>query len=114
MQGSWLSLRGHRGHIVIIPMKNDNETPAIAEFATFNELQEYQVTFLQKAGEYLASAISNASTTEKMKTLLQEASVREESMRQREEELRQNMEELQAIQEEMARKQTEHEKALFK
>jgi CHASE3 domain sensor protein len=90
--------------LVIIPMKHDEQTTVIAEFASFNDLEDYQIGFLQKTGEFLASAIVNVSTTQKMKTLLEEASLREEHMKQREEELRQSMEELQAIQEEMSRK----------
>ena len=91
--------------LVIIPMKYDDKTVAVMEFAGFEELQEYQIQFLEKTGEYLASAITSTRTTSKMKQLLEEAAMREQQMKQREEELSQNMEELQAIQEEMHRKQ---------
>jgi CHASE3 domain sensor protein len=93
--------------IAIVPMQYERQTLAVAEFATFKDLDEYKVTFLQKAGEFLASAIVATRTTAKMKLLLEEAAEREEQMRQREEELRQNMEELQATQEELMRKQKE-------
>jgi hypothetical protein len=92
-------------NIVIIPMTNNEQTIAVAEFASFNKLEPYQVQFLVRIGEYFASSISNTSTTKQMKSLLEEAGIREQQMKQREEELRQNMEELQAIQEEMERKQ---------
>lgn len=91
--------------IAIIPMKYEGTCVAISEFATFNELQNYQVVFLEKAGEFLASALINARNTLRMKQLLHEASERESIMQQREEELRQNMEELQATQEELVRNQ---------
>jgi hypothetical protein len=94
-------------YIVIIPMKYDDKTVAIMEYASFEELESYQVQFLEKTGEYLASALASSRTTSKMKQLLDEAAMREEQMKQREEELSQNMEELQAIQEEMQRKQNE-------
>jgi hypothetical protein len=94
-------------HIVIIPMRHNDQTIAVAEFASFNELEDYKVQFLLRTGEYLASSIANASTTQQMKIMLEEAGIREQQMKQREEELRQNMEELQAIQEEMERKQKE-------
>jgi CHASE3 domain sensor protein len=93
--------------IMIIPMKNDDKTVAIAEFATFNIPGQHQIQFLEKAGAYLASAIINTRTTLKMKTLLTEATEREEMLREREEELRQNMEELQATQEDIMRKRIE-------
>jgi len=94
-------------HIVIIPMRYNDQTIAVAEFASFTELEDYRVQFLLRTGEYLASSIANANTTQHMKTMLEEAGIREQQMKQREEELRQNMEELQAIQEEMERKQKE-------
>jgi hypothetical protein len=90
-------------------MKYNGETLAVVEIATFNDLEDYHIAFLQKAGEFLASAIVNTHTTAKMKSLLEEATIKEEQMRQREEELRQNMEELQATQEELVRKQRENE-----
>lgn len=93
--------------LVIIPMKYDNKTVAVVEYAGFEELQDFQIQFLEKTGEYLASAIASSRTTSRMKQLLDEAAMREEQMKQREEELSQNMEELQAIQEEMHRKQKE-------
>lgn len=97
------------GFIAIVPMQYDGQTLAVAEFATFDDLSDYRIAFLQKAGEFLASAIVSTRTTAKMKYLLEEATVREAQMKQREEELRQNMEELQATQEELLRKQKEVE-----
>lgn len=59
-----------------------------------------------------ASAILNSQTTYKMKHLLEQAHISEESNRQREEEMRQNMEELQATQEELVRKESEMQQRL--
>jgi CHASE3 domain sensor protein len=93
--------------MAIVPLKHDLQTVAIIEIATFKEIEPYQITFIQKAGEFLASAITNTRTTIKMKTLLDEASIKEVMMREREEELKQNMEELQATQEQLARNNQE-------
>jgi hypothetical protein len=90
--------------IVVVPMKYEGVVVAVAEFATFEHVEKHHILFLQKAGEYLASAMISTRTTVKMKTLLDQATIREEEMKQREEELRQNMEELQATQEELLRK----------
>ena len=95
------------GHIVIVPLKYDVQTVAIVELASFSEFEEHQTLFLQKAGEFLASAILNSQNTLKMKTLLENAKMNEEQMRATEEEMRQNMEELQATQEELVRKEKE-------
>jgi CHASE3 domain sensor protein/putative methionine-R-sulfoxide reductase with GAF domain len=99
-------------HLIIVPLKYDVHTVAVIEIASFSFFEPYQVTFLQKAGEFLASAILNSQTTYKMKHLLEQATVNEENMRQREEEMRQNMEELQATQEEMVRKDREMQQRL--
>ncbi len=77
--------------------------------ATFYEVHDYQVDFLQKSGTYFASAMVTTMTTAKMKRLLEESSLKEQEMIEHEEELRQNMEELKATQEELIRKQREFE-----
>ncbi len=100
------------GFLIIVPLKYDVHTVAIMELASFNTFEEHHVMFLQKAGEFLASAILNSQNTQKMKNLLENARITEEQMRQREEEMRQNMEELQATQEELVRKEKEMQKRL--
>lgn len=100
------------GFLVIVPLKYDIHTVALIELASFEEFQAHHIMFLQKAGEFLASAILNSQNTQKMQALLENARVNEEQMRQREEEMRQNMEELQATQEELVRKEKEMQKRL--
>src|SRR5690606_38015788 len=100
------------GFLIIVPLKYDIHTVAIMELASFSHFEEHHVMFLQKAGEFLASAILNSQNTQKMKNLLENARITEEQMRQREEEMRQNMEELQATQEELVRKEKEMQKRL--
>lgn len=97
-------------HLVIVPLKSDVHTVAMIEIASFTFFEDHQIGFLEKAGEFFASAILNSQTTYKMKHLLDQSRINEESMRQREEEMRQNMEELQATQEEMIRKEKEMQK----
>jgi putative methionine-R-sulfoxide reductase with GAF domain len=91
-------------YLVIVPFKYDSQVPALIEISSFQDIEEHQIQFLTKAGEYLASALVSSQTTVKMRALLEEADLKEQQMRQREEELRQNMEELQATQEELVRK----------
>lgn len=99
-------------HLVIVPVKNDVQTVGLIEMASFHFFEPHQITFLQKAGEFLAAAIISSQTTYKMKYLLEQAQINEENMRQREEELRQNMEELQATQEGLLRKEREMQQHL--
>lgn len=99
-------------HVVIVPLKYDTQTLAIVELASFSPYEPHHVSFIEKSGEFLASAVLTAQTTSKMKALLDQAKITEEQMRQREEEMRQNMEELQATQEELVRKEKEMQRQL--
>lgn len=95
------------GCLTIIPMKHNEKVECLLELAGFSRLEEYRIAFLEKAGEFVASAIYSAKNAEHTADLLQNAQESTEMMRAQEEEMRQNMEELQATQEEMARKEKE-------
>lgn len=95
------------GCVVIVPMKYNNQIEAIIEIASLEKFDDYRIAFLEKAGEFVASALQSARTTEKMQELLTTSQRQTEEMRATEEEMRQNFEELQATQEEMLRKQQE-------
>lgn len=93
--------------LLIVPMKYNERTEAIIELASLEKFEDYQVAFIEKAGEFVASALQSVRTTEKMQNLLDASQHQAEEMRSTEEEMRQNLEELQATQEEMVRKQKE-------
>ncbi|HEY9044793.1 MAG TPA: GAF domain-containing protein [Ohtaekwangia sp.] len=95
--------------IYLVPVKTRDEIVGVIEVASFNELREYEMQFIEKAAENIASAIVSSRTTQRIKALLEEAQQQAEEMRAQEEEMRQNMEELQATQEEMMRKTREYE-----
>jgi CHASE3 domain sensor protein len=89
--------------IVIVPMKHNDEVMAVVEIASFNVFESYQIAFLEKAGEFLASAISTAAQDERNKIMMEQLSTQTEQLRAQEEELRQNIEELETTQEVMRR-----------
>jgi hypothetical protein len=91
--------------LAIVPMMYNEEVQALVELASFTKFEEHQVQFLEKAGEYVASAIATTQNNEKNRILLEQMQQQAEEMRAQEEELRQNMEELEATQEEMRRKE---------
>lgn len=93
--------------LLIVPMKYNDRTEAIIELASLEKFEEHEVAFIEKAGEFVASALQSVRTTEKMQNLLEASQRQAEEMRSTEEEMRQNLEELQATQEEMVRKQKE-------
>jgi CHASE3 domain sensor protein len=91
--------------ITIVPMMYNENVHALIEIASFQKFESHEVAFLEKAGEYIASAIATAQNNEVTKKLLKKMQTQAEEMRAQEEELRQNMEELEATQEEMRRKE---------
>jgi PAS domain S-box-containing protein len=90
-------------NLLIVPLKLDDKIFGIVEIASFDVIHPYQIQFVERLGESIASTISSVKTNQKTKGLLHETQVQAEQMRAQEEELRQNMEELTATQEEMQR-----------
>ncbi len=90
--------------LLLVPIKNNNKVFGIIEIAAFYPFEDYQISFVEKVAESIASTISNVKMNAKTARLLQESREKTEALASNEEELRQNMEELQATQEE-AKKQ---------
>lgn len=95
--------------ILIVPLKINEQIFGIVEIASFTELQDFEVEFVEKIAESIASTISTVKVNARTQRLLEESQEMTEQMRAQEEEMRQNMEELQATQEEMQRNQSETE-----
>ncbi|UZR99907.1 PAS domain-containing protein [Chondrinema litorale] len=98
--------------IVIVPLKVNDEVLGIIELASFTNFEAYQVEFLEKLGENIASSISTIQINEKTQELLSQSQKQAEELRTQEEEMKQNLEEMQATQEELARKDAESQSVL--
>lgn len=94
-------------YLLLVPLVINENVLGVIELASFNEIPQYQIDFLQTLGENIASTISNVRITEQTNKLLSESKMRGEELSSQEEELRQNMEELQATQEESVRRESE-------
>jgi PAS domain S-box-containing protein len=91
--------------VLIVPLKNEESVVGVLELASFKKFAQYEIDFLEKVGESIASTILNSRNNERNRELLEQSNIMTEQMRAQEEEMRQNMEEMQATQEEMTRTQ---------
>jgi PAS domain S-box-containing protein len=93
--------------ILIVPLKTNDEIFGVLELAAFAKLMEFEIEFIEKIAESIASTISAVQINIKTNILLRETQEQAEKMAQQEEELRQNLEEMQATQEESDRRELE-------
>ena len=93
--------------LILVPLKFNDKVLGVIELASFNKFQKYEIDFLEKIAESIASVYFNIRNAENSRTLLFESEQREQMLKEQEEELRQNLEELVATQEEMKGKQME-------
>ena len=91
--------------LILIPLKVNEDVLGVMELVSFNLFEDYQVEFLEKAGENVASDISTTKINQRTEILLKQSQQQADELAQQEEEMRQNMEEIQATQESLKESQ---------
>jgi GAF domain-containing protein len=93
--------------LLLVPMIMNDELFGVFELAAFDELQPFQIMFVEKIAETIASTLSTVRFNMQTARLLEQSKIQAEELATREEEMRQNMEELRATQEQSARREIE-------
>lgn len=89
--------------ILIVPLKINEEINGVIEIASFKVFKKYEIDFIEKIAESVASSLSSVRVNHRTAKLLTESRELAEQLRSQEEELRQNQEEMQATAEETER-----------
>jgi len=93
--------------LLVVPMVLEDKSFGAIEIASFKEFSNYEIEFVEKIAQSIASTLSTVRMNMQTVKLLEATQKQSQERAEQEEEMRQNMEELQATQEESQRREME-------
>lgn len=87
--------------ILIVPMIVNEEIFGVIELASFNQLEDHQIKFVERVAETTAATISTVKVNQRTKQLLEQTQKATEKMKTHDKELRENQVEMKNAQKEM-------------
>ena len=85
--------------LLLVPLKHEGEVMGVVELASFNELKDFEIKFVETLGASIAATLATARVNARTEQLLYESRRKSEELQSQEEEMRQNLEEMRATQE---------------
>lgn len=98
--------------VIIVPLLYNEEVNGVIEIASFNVFKPYEIEFIEKVAQSIASTLSSVTINHRTAKLLGESRELAEQLKSQEEELRQNQEEMQATSEETERRLAEAQEVI--
>ncbi len=87
-------------NLISVPLVHNELVFGVLELASFHIFQSYEVEFIERISENIASVLATVKNNQRMKNLLDEAQMYSEQVTAQEEELRMSLEQFSATQEE--------------
>ncbi len=94
-------------NLIIVPLIFNRHNSGMLEIASFKVFKDYEITFLTRIAESIASAISGLKITERTETLLQQSQEQSKLMKIQEVEMRRNLKEMRRLKVETENKEME-------